>query len=268
MTPTPQDQEALAERVSELDLEALKKVAEAATQGDWGMSGARGQLDGHSVHHIYAGERQETIAAVFFNKLTGEGFSDAKFIGACKPATIRALLARAEALEAENERLRGDVQAYSEAGRNDTLLDARILKDAKTRANALEFAFAILAACAEELKANGNENALLAYNNQFRAEAAEARNRELEAELARPRGSQDFHIGQPVEISPSYKHADDWRGQHLWVAGVTAYTGAVFYDVSEHWPPTHLGDITSDFKAEDLIPRQALSTIKKEAGNA
>jgi hypothetical protein len=172
MTPTPQDQEALAERVSELDLEALKKVAEAATQGDWGMSGARGQLDGHSVHHIYAGERQETIAAVFFNKLTGEGFSDAKFIGACKPATIRALLARAEALEAENERLRADVQAYSEAGRNDTLLDARILRDAKTRANTLEFAFAILAACA----------AWSAFGAR-KYEAAEARNRELEAIL-------------------------------------------------------------------------------------
>lgn len=80
------------------DLKALREAAEKATQGDWGLSGVR-VSHSYSAHSIYAGEKQETIAQVFFNTRTGEGFTDAKFIGLASPAAILSLLTRLDALE-------------------------------------------------------------------------------------------------------------------------------------------------------------------------
>lgn len=105
--PTP----ITAPEVCGLDLGKLEEVARAATQGDWGMSGVRGRLEGNSVHTIYAGPKQENIAAVFFNERTGDGFSDAKFIGLCKPETTLRLISdlRAANTALLREQLRASV---------------------------------------------------------------------------------------------------------------------------------------------------------------
>ena len=82
---------------------ALREAAERATPGNWMLSGVR---DTHpfSAHKILAGEKQEAIALVFFDKRTGLGFADAKFIALADPPTIIALLA-------ERERLRGALES-------------------------------------------------------------------------------------------------------------------------------------------------------------
>lgn len=67
-----------------------------------------------------------------------------------------------------------------------------------------------------------------------------------------------FGIGEPVEIALSYHFSDDWRGVPLWVCKVEqpAATDHLLYGVTEHWPPRTLGDITDDFREEDLMPRK------------
>lgn len=84
----------------ELDLDALEKVARAATQKPWFRSGGRNDLydgnrplNGHGI--CLEGEKQDTIAHVFFDKRTGDGFSDANHIAAFSPPTVLKLIALA-----------------------------------------------------------------------------------------------------------------------------------------------------------------------------
>jgi hypothetical protein len=95
---------------AELDLEALKKVALGATPGAWYRSGGRSDLyDGKTPlngHGVCVEGSQITIAHVFFDKLTGEGFGDANHIATFSPATVLSLLTRIEALEAERDEAR------------------------------------------------------------------------------------------------------------------------------------------------------------------
>ena len=63
----------------------------------------------------------------------------------------------------------------------------------------------------------------------------------------------DYQIGEPVTVSGEYEA--DWRGITLYIQSVSldVETGRILYSVSERYPPTSLGDITTDFKHEDLV---------------
>jgi hypothetical protein len=75
-------------------------VARAATQKPWFRSGGRSDLydgnrplNGHGI--CLEGDKQDTIAHVFFDKRTGEGFSDANHIATFDPPTVLKLIALA-----------------------------------------------------------------------------------------------------------------------------------------------------------------------------
>jgi hypothetical protein len=90
----------------------------------------------------------------------------------------------------------------------------------------------------------------------------------LQADIARKDAAQAFWVSQPVQVASTYRFADDWRDTPLWIAGlsVAVRTGHVTYSVSEHWPPEHNGDITTDFEAEHLVARAALNPSERKAG--
>lgn len=95
------------------DYAHMEKVAQEATQGTWYRSGGRNDLyDGKTPvngHGISVEGSQICIAHVFFDKSTGEGFSDANHIATFDPPTVLALLAdlarKTEALEEGERRL-------------------------------------------------------------------------------------------------------------------------------------------------------------------
>lgn len=69
-------------------------------------------------------------------------------------------------------------------------------------------------------------------------------------------------IGDPVRLSSVMPYYVDWEHTPLWVAGIHAanITGAISYTLSEHWPPRHNGDLTSDFADEYVVALRSTST--------
>lgn len=65
-----------------------------------------------------------------------------------------------------------------------------------------------------------------------------------------------MQLGDRVKVAPKCRHFGDWRGWSGFVVGmhVLERTGAIAVDVSDHFPPRHHGDVTTDFEIDDLEP--------------
>lgn len=63
-----------------------------------------------------------------------------------------------------------------------------------------------------------------------------------------------MQLGDRVKVSVACRYFGDWRGWSGFVVGlhVASVTGAISVDVSDHFPPRHLGDVTTDFAITDL----------------
>lgn len=63
-------------------------------------------------------------------------------------------------------------------------------------------------------------------------------------------------LGDAVEVCPSYKHAEDWRGWHGFICGINAVSmsGDTDLTTSDEWPPAYRGVVTDGWSVNDLRP--------------
>jgi hypothetical protein len=99
-----------------LDIQELKRLAEAATGGPWFVSGVRFRMNGgewHEVNHYNeALKKDEHICCVGYDARTGEGRSEALYIAAASPSTILALIEIAEAAKLVVFEMEDDADDY------------------------------------------------------------------------------------------------------------------------------------------------------------
>lgn len=86
------------------DPQALRRIAERATQGPWAVNGTRTKWRDASGLNVYdshsIGSEKESIALVFYDpKQHAACWADAQFIAAFDPPTVLALLDKLARLE-------------------------------------------------------------------------------------------------------------------------------------------------------------------------
>ena len=86
--------------------EELRKLVNDATPGPWMVAGVRGKLDRQSVHNVFRYDaekkRDEQIAAVWYDVVTGLGRADAAIIALTPTLAAELITARAKLEAADN----------------------------------------------------------------------------------------------------------------------------------------------------------------------